>query len=113
MNLEDDLRELVRDEVEAAVADALEGADLEAEHPGEETWQARVWRVPPETRLSLEQVSEALDCSTRQVRRYVNGESKAPRLEATKGPMGLTVRAGDLRDWIQDAERAERFREAS
>lgn len=111
MNLEDSLRELVRAEVRQAVADALEGADLSApaSEPGE-GWRSRLWTVDAETRLALGEAAEALGVSERSVRRYIDGNGDRPALPGTRGPTGLTIRAGDLRTWIQDTEQANRFR---
>lgn len=112
MALDDALREIVREEVRAAVADLadeLPSADLEPE----EELRSRVWRMAPETRLPLSDVAEVLGCSERTVRRHASGETSAPRLPLRDGPAGKICTAGELRDWIQDAERAERFRESA
>lgn len=112
--------EPLADAVAERVVERLEGerSDLNAgvKVPGDadpEPWCSRIWTVAPETRLDLEAAAEALGCSARTVRRHVNDETTAPRLPASKGPMGLTVKAVDLRRWIEDGERAEQFREAS
>lgn len=111
MTLDEALRKAVRDEVETAVADALEDVDLRTERASEpESWASRVWAVEPETRLTLDQVAEALDVSTRTVRRYIAGETDHPPLPAAAGVGGKVVRAVDLRTWIEDAEQAARFR---
>lgn len=111
MTLDEALRQVVREEVEGAVADALADVDLSPEEIGEpETWASRVWKVASETRMTLDQVGEALGCSERTVRRYIAGETKHPTLPASDGPMGKTVEAGDLCQWIEDAEQVARFR---
>lgn len=111
MTLDEALRLAVREEVETAVADALEDVELGTERtPESETWASRVWSVEPETRLNLDQVAEALDVSTRTVRRYIAGETDHPPLPAADGVGGKVVRAVDLRTWIEEAEQAARFR---
>jgi predicted transcriptional regulator len=69
--------------------------------------------MAPETRLPLADVAEVLGVSERTVRRHINGQSSCPTLPARKGATGITVQAGELRSWIEDAERAERFRESA
>lgn len=111
-SLEDRLAAVVRDTCREAVTDALEGV-RPADPADPETWRSRVHTVHPDTRLSLADVAEALDVSTRSVRRYVAGEGEHPKLPAQKGPTGLTVRAGDLVTWLEDVEGANRFRRAA
>jgi AraC-like DNA-binding protein len=113
VTLDDTLREMIRQEVRDAVADALEDVDLDAPEPDAETWQSKLWRVDAETRLSLEQTAEALDCSTRTVRRHIAGETSGSALPAADGPTGKAVKAGDLRRWIEDTEEENRWRAAS
>lgn len=113
MTLESDLRELIREEVEAAVSDALEGVDQRGDGDGDEELRSRLWRMEPETRLPLADVAEILDCSERTVRRHAAGERAGPVLPMRDGPMGKVTTAGDLREWIRDAEQAARFREGA
>lgn len=111
--IEDALRAAVREEVEAAVREALDGLERperDAE-PAPASWRSRLWSVSAETRLSLSEVAEALDVSERTVRRYMDDNGDRPPLPHRKGPTGLTVTAGNLRQWIQDVEEGERFRE--
>lgn len=121
MNAENHLPALLRDlaalrereaEVLESAADAM-AERIEATDDEPTSWRERVWTVPAQTRLDLEAVAEVLDVSTRQVRRYVKGQTDDPRLPATRGPAGIRVKAGDLRRWIEDAERAAEFRAVS
>lgn len=77
------------------------------------SWRERLWTCPPETRLNLAEIAEALDCSERQVRRYIAGETDYPVLPAADGPLGKTVRAVTLRRWLHEAEEASRWLERS
>lgn len=77
-----------------------------------ETWRSRIHRLHEATRLTLDEAAEALGVSTRTVRRYVAGEGDYHALPASRGPTGLTVQAGELREWIRDVEDGNRFREA-
>ena len=110
MTLDEALRAAVREEVQEAVREALDG--LERPEPDAEpaSWRSRLWTVEAETRLSLTEAAEAMDVSERTVRRYMDGNGEQPPLPHRKGPTGLTVTAGDLRRWIQDVEEGERFR---
>lgn len=111
MTLDEALRAAVREEVQAAVREALDGLERPERDTEPASWRSRLWTVAPETRLSLSDVSEALDVSERTVRRYMDGSGDRPALPHRKGPTGLTVTAGHLRTWIQDVEEGERFRE--
>lgn len=108
------LRELVEDACREAVADALGDVQVQADQrEPEEEWRSRLHRVHEDTRLPLSDVAEALDVSERTVRRYIDGNGDRPSLPSQRGPTGLTVRAGDLRTWIDDCEGANRFRQAA
>lgn len=111
MNLEERLRELIQGAVHEAVADALDGLELPARSEPKESWRSRLHRVHEDTRLSLDDAGEALGVSGRSVRRYIAGDSDRPALPAQRGPTGLTIRAGDLRTWVEDVEQGERFRQ--
>lgn len=113
MTLEADLRDLVREEVEAAVSDALEGLEPSAGDSGDEELRSRLWRMEPETRIPLSDVAEILGCSERTVRRHASGERAGPVLPMRDGPMGKVTTARELREWIRDAEQAARFREGA
>lgn len=107
MTLEEQIRETVRE----AVAEALEGLERPPPAPEpDEGWRSRVHRVHGDTRLSLSEVAEVLDCSERTIRRYMDGEGNRPPLPSRRGPTGITVRAGDLLQWIEDVEEGEEWR---
>lgn len=111
MNLDEAIRASVREAVAAALED-LELTEAEpAGEPEEEGWRSRVHRVHEDTRLGLGEVAEALDVSERTVRRYLAGDGERPELPHRRGPVGITVRAGDLRTWLRDVEEGQRFRE--
>lgn len=113
-SLDAHLRELVQGAVREALADALEDVDLGESSPKvqPETWRSRLHTVHEDTRLSLADVAEALDVSERTARRYLDGNGDRPGLPHRRGPTGLTVRAGDLRTWLEDVEDGNRFRRA-
>lgn len=110
--LDDALREIIRQELEAALQDLPRPEPEPVEGPGE-SWRSKLWRVEPATRLDLEECAEALGVSPRTVRRYIAGEGDRPSLPARRGPSGLSVRVEDLRTWISDVEEGQRFREES
>lgn len=112
--IEEQLRSLVREEVEAAVRETLAestGPRDADRRPEDGSWRSRLWCVSGETRLGLSDVAEALDVSERSVRRYIDGNGDRPPLPHQRGPTGITITAGDLRQWIEDVEAGERFRE--
>lgn len=108
MNLEEQIRATVRE----AMAEALEEWEPPDAPPAEEDegWRSRVHRVHPDTRLSLAEVAEVLDCSERTVRRHLAGEGDRPALPSRRGPTGPVVTAGELLEWIEDLEEGERWR---
>lgn len=107
MTLEEQIRTTVRE----AVTEALADVDLSPPAPDtDEGWRSRIHRVHADTRLSLSEVAEALDVSERSVRRYFQGTNGKPALPHRKGPSGLTVRVGDLLQWITDVEDGERWK---
>lgn len=107
MTLDEQIRATVRE----AVAEALEDLEWPAPTPQpDEGWRSRVHRVHRDTRMSLSEVAEVLDCSERTVRRYLAGEGDRPALPSRRGPTAITVRAGDLLQWIEDVEEGEEWR---
>ena len=102
--------ELERREADAERAQSLGFQRLvdvlasEAEElPTPETWRERIWRVPPETRLSVTDTAEALDCSRSFL--YHDANTVAPRIPHRRtragGPVYL---AGELRSYIAQLE---------
>lgn len=104
------LREIIRAEVREALQELPRPEPDPVEQP-EESWRSRLWSVAPQTRLSLGEVAEALDVSERSVRRYIDGSGDRSPLPHRRGPTGITVTAGELRDWIQDLEEGQQFAE--
>ena len=74
---------------------------LEAEP---ESWRSRVWSVPAETRLSVDEVAEAVGRSKHWVYRATSEGKGRERLPARKLDGRLEITAGELRAWIRDHE---------
>jgi len=110
VTLEEEIGRIVREAVRESVEEALDGLDLPTPEPEEEGWRSRVHHVHPDTRLSLPEVAEALDCSPRTVRRYADPENGRPPLPLRPGVSGQVVTAGELVDWIEETESAQWFR---
>jgi predicted DNA-binding transcriptional regulator AlpA len=85
-------------------------------------WRERLWTVPPETRLGVEEVAEALGKSRHWVYRAASshrsvpiGKDRVGKMKYQKEPNphplpsrkvsgGILFRAGDVRDWLKEEE---------
>ena len=68
-----------------------------------ESWRERLWTVPAETRLGLEELREALDRSASWI--YHRTAAKAEhRLPHRKLDSVLVFTAGEVRAWLRDRE---------
>lgn len=82
------------------------GADRAASTPAANPscWRERIWTVPEETRLTVEEVAEVFAVSTSWVYKKVSPKTtpECDRLphEHLPGGGGLRFRAGDIRLWI-------------
>jgi hypothetical protein len=73
-----------------------------------QSWRERLWTVPPETRLGVREVAEAVDRSRDWVYRAVSGKGATKagrdRLPCQKLDGELVFTAGAVRTWIQRSE---------
>lgn len=98
----DAVRAWLTDEGEAPVPAPL------AVEPIAETWRTRLWTCPPETRLGVREVAEALDRSPDWVYRAVNrrlaDEKGRDPLPCSRMDGVLVFSAGAVRRWVQVSE---------
>lgn len=102
----------------SALARLLEGLESRGERHGKEPepgsmkllevepepWRSRLWSVPAETRLSVDEVAEAVGRSKHWVYRATAEGKGRERLPARKLDGRLEITAGELRAWIRDRE---------
>ena len=85
---------------------------LDTDEPREPTpptvgsWRERLWDVPADTRLGVEEVAEAVGRSKSWVYRHTSEKSGLPQLPHRKLDGVLEFPAGELRTWIQRHEMA-------
>lgn len=91
------------------VADLVEAATEVGEHePGMEdidlsdlmTWQERLWIVPAETQIGVDELVEALN----RPKSFVYKQTSAGNLPHRKNGGVLVFRVGEIRAWIRDRE---------
>lgn len=69
------------------------------------TWRERLWIAPPETRLGMREVCEALDRSPAWVRRRLTtGGTEGQKIPHRKLDGELVFLAGELRGWLDRNE---------
>lgn len=70
----------------------------------EPTWRERIWTVPDETRLTVDECAEALGRSRAWL--YARGQELGIpyRLEGAGGAQRRVYLAGELRDWVRRRE---------
>jgi hypothetical protein len=70
----------------------------------EQNWRARLWTVPEETRLTAQEVAEALGHSVGWVykRTCATAEERLPHRKTETG--GLVFLADELREWLKARE---------
>lgn len=91
---------------------ALGPAERSVENPDERTrvpepaptWREKLWTVPPETRLSVPEVAEAIGRPVSWVYRHTSEKSGLPRLPHRKLDGELAFVATDLRQWLRANE---------
>ncbi len=64
------------------------------------SWRERLYTVPSELRLGLDEVAEALACSPRTVRRHIADSGLPSRRRFDE----FVIVAGELRGWLEDNE---------
>jgi hypothetical protein len=69
----------------------------------ESSWRERIWTCPPETRLGISEIAEALGRSKSWCYKHT-GASAEDRLPVRKLDGEVVVTAGDLRAWIEAHE---------
>jgi hypothetical protein len=90
----------------------LRGAEGQAAPPAAitvaatETWREKLWTVPPETRLGVVEVADALNRPRSFVYRHTSPKSGLPQLPHRRMDGALTFTAGDLRAWLSQHEHA-------
>lgn len=67
-------------------------------------WQVRLWVVPSETRLSVDDVAEAVGRSRQWVYHHTSARSTYSRLPYRKLDGRLVFQAGEIRDWLANQE---------
>lgn len=87
------------DEVEEAARE--KGSTEPAREPL--SWRARLWSVPPETRLDAEQAAEATGLSKSRIYKLTSAEE----IPFRKLAGGLVFVAGELRSWLRERESVE------
>lgn len=95
----------------AALVELLDGLEdpvpelIQVEDSEPRSWRSRLWEVPAETRLGVEDVAEAVGRSSHWVYRATSrGEDPLP---SRKLGGRLAVTAGELRAWIRDHEEVQ------
>lgn len=68
------------------------------------TWRERIWTAPAETRLSADEVAEALGKPSAFVYRRTGEKSRYARLPHRRLDGGLVFVAGEIRRWMEDQE---------
>jgi predicted DNA-binding transcriptional regulator AlpA len=68
------------------------------------TWRERLWTCPPDTRLGVREVAEALGRPKSWVYRAVAAKRGPLRLPATRFSGELSFTAGAVRDWLTRQE---------
>lgn len=68
------------------------------------TWRERVWVAPPETRLTVGDVAEAVGRAKSWVYRHTSPASGLPRLPHRKLDGELVFVAGEVREWLRGHE---------
>lgn len=67
-----------------------------------QSWRARLWEVPTETRMGVEDVAEAVGRSSHWVYRATSRDENP--LPCRKLAGRLVVTAGELRAWLREEE---------
>ena len=97
--------------IEILGAEEDEGPSLSAPVPVVEvkaSWQERLWTVPPETRLGVPEVAEALGRSKSWVYKASSRRAGPTGLPCRKLEGELLFTVGELRAWINQHEQLER-----
>jgi hypothetical protein len=82
----------------------LAGNDNGAPSPRPTSWRERLWTCPPETRLTVVEVAEAVGRPRSWVYRACAATRGSGRLPARRLNGELVVLAGDLRVWLEHEE---------
>jgi hypothetical protein len=115
MNLRDTLRALPPDAMLPAawICEQLDAEPSAVELPALDptvpaSWRERLWTAPPDMRLGVREVAEALDRSADWVYRAVNAARASEKgrrpLPCARLDGELLFRAGDVRTWVQQSE---------
>jgi hypothetical protein len=68
------------------------------------TWRERLWTCPPETRLGVREVADALGRPSSWVYRSVSAKRGTCRLPARRLDGELVIEAGVVREWVREHE---------
>lgn len=102
------------DEVARVLAEVLATPEVERTHGSaasepqqqEGSWKARLWTVPAETRLNVNEVAEALGRTKSWVYRHTGVNAGSRRLPHRKLEGELVFVASEVREWIERHEDA-------
>jgi hypothetical protein len=95
--------------VAAHVLDELRQLTPAIEHSGSSiapstSWRERLWLAPPDARLGVAEVSEAVGRPKHWVYRHTSRKSGVELLPHRRIDGALTFLAGELRDWLRRYE---------
>jgi len=71
------------------------------------TWRERLWIAPPETRLGVEELSEAIGRPKSWIYRHTSAKSGLVQLPHRRLDGALVFLAGDVRQWLAQQESSE------
>lgn len=92
----------IRNIVSEAVRDALK--DSPPTSGTAASWRERLWTCPPETRLGITEVCEALGWPKDRVYKHTSARSGRSQLPHRKLDGALVFEAGELREWLREHE---------
>jgi len=92
----------------AALAGALREASVDVckplPEPSPATWRERLWTVPPETRIGVAELCEALGRTRSWVWRHTGPKAPGPRIPHRKLEGELVFVVGEIRLWVKQHE---------
>jgi hypothetical protein len=95
------LHRLLTDALDADEAPESDSPALVAHEPG---WRERLWTCPPETRLSIHELSEAIGKSTSWLYKRTGPKATGERIPCRRLAGELEFVAVEIRAWLRDNE---------